>query len=376
MSFDFTVAIAPNKVSISKELQYAKSALLYADKVRLISPLAYLYVQLTAESNHANEKNAARFFKQTLSFFKTVNPSFYAETAPVADQLYQNVHSKEYKAAPFIERMPIKKQLRESVLEIGKLTSGVIGIEDCSELQALVKNKQVIIEKFNDLGNDDAWASEYVQKLKGSMKSSYPLFDELSNNLMRAAVKGRVINLSDIEKRKIAHAGLADNYIQRLPSFEEATSTEIVDIKKELSSPLVRFRSSLLDYSKSIQSLPWDDDFAPECASLFDREIAPAVLEIEEATKANSFVKNLGNKFFTDEGVWKTTGGLVLSIAAAGVLPSFTSVATASIPAIVTGGTIAISKIAQAHSDYVSLKKETQKKDMYFFYQAGKLLEK
>ena len=40
MGLDFTVAIAPSLQNIDRELQYVKSALLYADKVTLISPVA------------------------------------------------------------------------------------------------------------------------------------------------------------------------------------------------------------------------------------------------------------------------------------------------------------------------------------------------
>ena len=47
MGFDFTVAITPSLQNIDRELQYVKSALLYADKVTLISPVVYLYTQLS-----------------------------------------------------------------------------------------------------------------------------------------------------------------------------------------------------------------------------------------------------------------------------------------------------------------------------------------
>ena len=56
---------------------------------------------------------------------------------------------------------------------------------------------------------------------------------------------------------------------------------------------MVRFRSKLLNYSEQIQSLPWDKDFASEYQILFDKEVAPEIIEIEEATKDNSFIKNI-----------------------------------------------------------------------------------
>jgi len=193
---------------------------------------------------------------------------------------------------------------------------------------------------------------------------------------MRAAVKEHLIDLSEIEKQRITHAGLADNYLQRLPSFEQASIDEIIDIKKELSEPVIRFRKKIMLYSESIQGLPWDRDFVPECSLLFDKEIAPAILEIEEATRENGFMKNIGNKFFTDEGSWKTTGGLIVSVAAAGVLPSFTNIASIETATIIAGGSIAATKIAQAYLEYCNGKNDIQSKDLYFYYKAGKLLAK
>ena len=35
---------------------------------------------------------------------------------------------------------------------------------------------------------------------------------------------------------QVTHAGLADNYMQQLPSFEQASVNELLDIKKSLNS--------------------------------------------------------------------------------------------------------------------------------------------
>ena len=66
---------------------------------------------------------------------------------------------------------------------------------------------------------------------------------------------------SESEKRKITHAGVSDNLLQRLLSFDTASVYEIIDIRNELNDLLIRFRSKLITYSENIQSLPWDADF-------------------------------------------------------------------------------------------------------------------
>ena len=62
---------------------------------------------------------------------------------------------------------------------------------------------------------------------------------------------------------------------------------------------MVRFQGKILEYSESVQSMPWDVDFENECDILHSKEVVPALLEIEESTKDGSFIKNVGRKFLT-----------------------------------------------------------------------------
>ncbi len=251
----------------------------------------------------------------------------------------------------------------------------LVGEKQGEELQTLIDNGQVYIAKFeHSLGDLDLCVQDYFNLLKESVHSSYPLFDPQSNDLMKAAVNSRIINLSASDKRKITHASLTDNYIQRLPSFSEASMKELIDIKKELSNPLVRFRKKMLEYSESIQSMPWDKDFEAECELLYEKEVMPALLEIDECTKDGSFIKKLGSKFFTDEGLWKSTGGLVVSIAAGGVISSFNNVISADAAMLTAGGAYVIAKIATTYQEHKAKRREIQRKDLYFYYKAGKLI--
>ena len=77
MSFDFTIAIVPNNTSLERELNYIKSALLYADKVTLISPLAYMFDRLTDKGNSLNEKTVLRLIEQILPLAKLNDIDFY-----------------------------------------------------------------------------------------------------------------------------------------------------------------------------------------------------------------------------------------------------------------------------------------------------------
>jgi hypothetical protein len=382
MGFDFTVAVMPDNTNLDKDLKYVKSALLYADKVRLISPLAYIFVQLTDERNSMNEKAALNLINQIMPLAKLSDKEFYNTSAPAFQQFSKIMHGKQYRALPYAKRLEITRQLKVFSHEIRDVIFNTIGVSQCHELEELVKNNHVIVENFDSsLDNTLSYGFEFFGKLRKSLSSSYPIFDESSDDIMRSVLDSKIIRLSHVEKQKITHAGLADNYLQRLPSFEHATVSEIVDIKKALGTHVVRFRSKMLEYSEQIKSLPWDDDFMPECQLLFDKKIAPTILEIDEATKEGSFVKNLGEQFLKDGEAWQSAGKLAMSIAAPGVIPLLAQVAASDIPAFLTAGSIALpasvigQKLYRAYSDYAGNKKKIAQNDLYFYYVAGKRLK-
>ncbi len=102
MSFDFTVAIVPNNTSLDRELDYIKSALLYADKVTLISPLAYMFDRLTDKKNGLNEKTMLQLVEQILPLAKLKDKDFYDNSYPVIKRFSQIIHSKQYKSIPYV----------------------------------------------------------------------------------------------------------------------------------------------------------------------------------------------------------------------------------------------------------------------------------
>lgn len=376
MGFDFTIAVQPELTSIDKELQYIKSALLYADRIILISPMAYMYTQLCTGGAAFDEKRIVKLLKFILPICQEQDPETYRDGMDVIEQLSKFLYSKQYKAFPMRQKIGFQNEIKRFMQKIDETFLELMGKSQIAELNQLLGSGKLILQKFeHNLADVDGCASEYFKYLMKSVKTSMPLFDEVSNDLMRAAVQSKIISLSESEKRKITHAGVSDNLLQRLPSFDVASVDEIMDIRKELNYALVRFRSKVIAYSENIQSLPWDDDFEFECSTLYNREIAPAVLEIDELTKENSFMKNLFGKMAADGEFLKLTGGLIIGVAAAGVIPSFTQAVSADTAMLAAGGAWATTKIAATFKEYQERKQKISKKDLYFYYKAGKLLE-
>ena len=378
MGFDFTVALVPSGTNIDQELQYVKSALLYADKVTLISPVAYLYTRLANDSSQLDMRDMIRLLDYVVPMCQTTHPELYQEMMGYLNSLRPWLQNKnKLRAIPMLTRMEIRKELLIFCNAMDQVASETIGTNQISELNRLISSGKLNLQKFeHNLSDVDGCIAEYYGMLNRSVRNSYPLFDEQSNKLMAAAVRAKIVNLSDADQRKIRHAGISDNFIQRLPSFEMASVDEILDIRKELDPSLARFRSKMISYSGSIQALPWDNDFESESSLLYYQEVAPAIMEIREMAQDNSFLKNLGGKILADTDFMTNAGQLAVSVAAAGVISSLADAASLDTTVLTAGGVWAAQKVKSAYDEYAEKKREIQRKDLYFYYQAGEKLKR
>jgi len=159
MSFDFTIAITPKPTSsgeqnLATELQYIKSALLYADKVRLISPIAYMFSQLTDENNQKNERTAMDLIMKCLPFAQAAGKmEFYNNSISTMNEFSKIFNNKKYNQMPFAQRLLIKKEFKNLALTINRLIIDLIGENHSAELTKLIKSKKVILEKLS-MGDD------------------------------------------------------------------------------------------------------------------------------------------------------------------------------------------------------------------------------
>lgn len=223
--------------------------------------------------------------------------------------------------------------------------------------------------------------SEYIARLESVINSgsTYPLLDEGTGSLLTAASNAGIIDISDIQREKIKHAGLSNETLTALPSFDLASVDEILDIRKELDKALIRFRAKMLSYSEQIQSMPWDKDFQNECSLLYTKEISPALLEIEELCNDTSFLKNLSTRILNDDSLpagLASVGGLCVSVGAASTLSLFMDFVSANQAVLFVAGAWTTTKIAQAFGDYIKGKRDVSRKDLYFYYKASVNLKK
>ena len=131
-----------------------------------------------------------------------------------------------------------------------------------------------------------------------SNKDTYPLFDDLTGDIVGRAVGKGLIRPTAGTKRRAKHGGFSGDILQRLPMFERASVSDVLEIRDELSEYLGAFRDAVASSAATIESSPWSvDDFAEEADLVFRENVAPAVGRIEERVESDRDLKELSLRY-------------------------------------------------------------------------------
>ncbi len=177
--------------------------------------------------------------------------------------------------------------------------SKVSGKEGLLEIQNLEESGLIKLQalRFCSQGSKHSRSLSNDNKYLDNIGTTFPVFAGNTYN--------EHANRNSIHVQNLKVGQLFNDLAIKLPNLINIPINEILDIKKDLEKPLVNFRKKKLKCSETVQAMPFEQGFYEECHRLYYTEIAPAMLEIEELLKENSFVKNLGAKLFSDESFLK-----------------------------------------------------------------------
>ena len=95
---------------------------------------------------------------------------------------------------------------------------------------------------------------------------------------MRAMVaEGKV---ADAHAARSNEAATAGRLIAGLDAFPRAAMDDLLDVRRQLEQPLVRFRAALATVTAQFESAAWDEGFDREVEDLYRRQVAPALLDV------------------------------------------------------------------------------------------------
>jgi hypothetical protein len=215
---------------------------------------------------------------------------------------------------------------------------------------------------------DSLIAESFIRRVAALLADplTYPLFDEMVGDVVRAQVAEGLFEIRDTAKRRGKQVSAAAQLMRGMPSFPAASIAEILDIRNELRTPLTKFRGAVAEMEGLIQSAAYESDFEAEVDALYFRKVAPALGEIAEAVEGNTYLRQLMRAAVSDAKTM-LTAVLTMGVAAHLGVPELLAAAVGSgVPA----GT------ASLHApEAKSLgNKEIQGNHLFFLYRLEELL--
>ena len=372
--FHITIGSYPtDKYYFKNELNLIKVSLLYADKTKLCS-LASSYIISLFGFTSLHEDQKINLMEKLLPDLSFSQEDLFA--LKIGFKKYRELRRKRIRNKEElllfiqIKNVFIKAwgKFKDTIEQIAK-NSGV------NELLPALESGLLEIKIYGKGQEIDYNTTDFINEFVGSLeealisRKTYPLFDDQTGKLVNAGIKEGLFKFPDSSSNKTKHVGFVSNIIQRLPTFDKAKVDEILDIRKDLEKPLIRFRSAIFKLSEEIAHQQWDENFYYDSEKLFYREIIPTVEEIEEECKSNKYLSKLLSQA-TDNSIGLPATNSVLGMMIA-KLSDFTNISTIFLGLAAGTGTIA----TKALKEWKEKTKEIERNQIYFYYKAGEMLK-
>jgi len=363
-----TVAAFPDSeigLSLKKELQLLKAALIYGDNVRLCSPLSFILLSTMYDAVMTTDDRVLHEFFSSYPGGEQITAALIQLKEKPQKAIQQlsllrlkNTNGHEAEPHPMVvAEKALTSAGFQSLIEPYKL--GLMGMPWFNIKESESPNG------FEQL-EDQYWYNVSNSILQDD---SYPLFDRLTLETLYSDIQRGSLQPSEMETAQARQVALSSELLQKLPRFDIASIPEILDIRRELKGPLVRFRSAIVNYSRLISSAPWERDFSNEANEIFIEQVAPTILEIEESCRSNSFLRKLLPSLAEKpiEPVGAPLMGLVVANSA-----HLSEILATGVGLV--GGSAVL-----AYRTYHTFRQESQRIErnkLYFYYQAAKLLKR
>jgi hypothetical protein len=382
--FHITVAAAGKEgMNMDSDLRMLRSALIYGDQVKLCSyttsGVLFLFVAWSSPTKHFlewGEENIVSIIpdgKKRKDLIEGIKS-------------YEEILTKKYRDRYDLQiRMRVERDLAQTKREMRERYPAITKESDIRGIQSAIKSNLLELYTFKSLdfrdiakkhfaGGDTGDASDVVDEFVNLVseaienRTTYPLFDDTSGNLVKLGIEDGALSRSAIRVRQVKHCALADNLLRRLPDFSQTPIDELLDIRTELRPSLDRFRSGVSAYAKDIQSAPWDRDFAAEADELFIQKVKPGVIEVDDMIASNTSIAECVLRGLVNSK--SLSGGAIGFIIDQHLaLPKY--IATALGYAIPTAFSL-----WEEFKNRFKKRGDAQKHDLYFYYQLRDKVEK
>jgi hypothetical protein len=282
--FQITIAsldIGQEELSVDREIDMAKAALLYADHVTLASPKA-IFAATTVAMAYGNretqdevtlgllEQAGGEGLGEAYTALKKKRNRSVAETKMLA-RFDAMLEKATVDMAESLRPMADKSRFDELLpaIERGLLEIHPLGTDQSTDADHFI---DAILESLQDL----------LRQSVSPSASAHPMYDDSAGDMVKAMLREGGIDNPVLSLAN--EVGVARDFIDTVEAFPNASMDVILDVRTRLRDPLIRFRAAVASASAELGSEEsvLEDRFHARVAEIYRRTVAPELESIRE----------------------------------------------------------------------------------------------
>ncbi|MBN1092727.1 hypothetical protein JKP75_09280 [Blastococcus sp. TML/M2B] len=306
-------------MSLAKEVELVRAALLYADEIEVVSPGAGLVASM------ADLADGDRYGLLTMlmSLEDGALARLPAETVSRLPQNWREILPAAMFAIEmgpdWVRRLPGGRQIDPAVLDQMAAFDGQFdGLLDMfrevadrlleqsggSELQPAIRAGVVTVSPLaiNDAVQPGAMAANFVALLTELLENRRVrlLFDDSVAKLVRGLVDAGLATPHQMTVKHAGEAAVGSGFVTRLPAFTAAPVDELLDLRADLADPLARYRRGVSLMASKLAYRAYDEESAVEIEDLWRNEVDPALRDLREGFSEHGLVRELSRSLLLD----------------------------------------------------------------------------
>lgn len=297
---------SPHLLTLHRDLMLLRPAILYADRVHLISPNAILLpgaigsryasprVRLQMALTQAKDGVGWPFkrltHQQALSQWNEIlriERTSLDQWAPIDQRIWQfyrrNIEELYEEIGPYFETV-VLANYRDIIRRSG-----------FDELQLAIDQGIVTVKELPS-DDPDHWARAFSVAVGQSFADpiDFPLIDSKLEGLVRAELDRGVWRSEALLQHRAAHAAAGVGFIQGLPSFPKAHMEELLRLREDIASSRRAYQVKVAELSRQIDDEPFSLDMRAHVAEVFRDEVLPAVDDLRRNVESAAIHRRIG----------------------------------------------------------------------------------
>lgn len=293
-----TVGVGEADALLETDERLVRVSLLYADRVTLLSPAAYM-LDAAALMRQASGSELFEIVRRVGPLLGPVDPRMTQVSRALAgafiEQQAPQLRAEFTQAVDEITDSPAMRALdlvrRRGLLDIDSLARRSSDDEVLARLEA----SQTSSSGSNAARSTDVLFAR-LANLLGTDGLSLPLLDDITGDIARQGLEEGLFIAARTTGHRGAEVGAASGFLERLPTFPNATMDEVLDVRDSLNEPLITFRAEVVRLSEAMAGHALDGSLAIDVEREWRATVQPALAAIDDAVRSDRYLAELRNQ--------------------------------------------------------------------------------